>query len=114
MIDVSSYRRMSFAVVFAALAVAVGFSAVTANSVFSRVILVWIAANALTISVAYFTSSPGVYGKKERKKERKKTALFDGEWLSGWLRGYCSFERFGIFKTPSLELHSTVKLFQIC
>lgn len=49
----SNYRRMSFSVVFAGLAVAVGLSALTANSGISKVILIWIAANALTISVAY-------------------------------------------------------------
>jgi hypothetical protein len=79
--EVSNYRRMSFAVVFAGLAAAVGLSAVTANSVILRVILMWIAANALTISVAYFTNSPGVYGKKEDGSIRWPVAF----WMAPWL-----------------------------
>jgi protein-tyrosine phosphatase len=42
---------------------------------------VWIAANALTISWAYFTSSPGVYGKKQDGSLQWPVAL----WMASWL-----------------------------
>lgn len=79
--EVSNYRRMSFAAVFAALATAIALSAVTANAIISRVILVWIAAIAVTISLAYFTSSPGVYGKKEDGSLRWPVAFLMAPWL---------------------------------
>jgi protein-tyrosine phosphatase len=62
---VSHHRRTSFAVVFAALFVAIAFTAVRANSAIWKSVLGWIATDTLLLSIAYFTNWWGVYGKSE-------------------------------------------------
>ena len=62
---VSHHRRTSFAVVFAALFVAIAFTAVRADSTIWKSVLGWIAAGTLLLSIAYFINWPGVFGKSE-------------------------------------------------
>ena len=64
-IRVSHHRRTSFAVVFAALFVAIAFTAVRADSTIWKSVLGWIAAGTLLLSIAYFINWPGVFGKSE-------------------------------------------------
>ena len=68
---VSHHRRTSFAVVFAALFVAIAFTAVRADSTIWKSVLGWIAAGTLLLSIAYFINWPGVL-------ENRKSVHSDG------------------------------------
>jgi protein-tyrosine phosphatase len=62
---VSHQRRTTVAVVFAALAVAIAFTASRADANPGQAVSGWIAANVLALSIAYFRNWPGVFGKSE-------------------------------------------------
>jgi protein-tyrosine phosphatase len=75
MTGISNRRRMSFAVVFAILRVAVCTTAVRSETRFSHVIFGWFGADFMMVSLAYFMNWPGVFGKTEQGTLRWPSAL---------------------------------------
>lgn len=76
MTGISCFRRLSFAGVFAVIGVAVAVMAFRAHLMAGQVILGWFAANAMTLSLAYFINWPRVFGKTEAGTLRWLPALW--------------------------------------
>ena len=75
MTGVSCRLRMSFAAVFAALAITLASTAARLGAAVAQVIFGWCSVNAGLLSLAYFLNWPGVFGKTERGTMQPLRAL---------------------------------------